>query len=68
MREKVYRKIFVMDVIRETHERKICSTIISNKLRHFTYSIILLKNFLLALILLETKLNETFIFWFKFKS
>ncbi len=60
MRKKVYRKIFVMDVIRDTHQMKMCSTIISTKLTHFTYEIILLTNFLLALILFETKLNKTF--------
>ncbi len=51
-----------MNVIRDTHESKMCSTIISTKLRHFIYSIILLNNFLFALILLKTKLNKTFIF------
>jgi hypothetical protein len=51
-----------MNVIRDTHESKMCSTIISTKLTHFTYEIILLNDFLLALNLFETKLNKTFIF------
>jgi hypothetical protein len=54
-----------MDVIRDTHQSKMCSTIISTKLTHFTYEIIHLNNFLLAFILLETKLNKNIHFLVK---